>query len=259
MESEDDKPENLIIKEICFARDDVDYEKNADLLYGLIEQLKQHFKSYLSEEDMIRVLKQRRKDLSDIIYGQMSEHFYKKEVHFEAGDMRPFSKIEVGCGEKFDSDIVYNFRVTIAPSEVVKKIFEGYKKSCHSLYKFKNNTEKTFAIILEDDKLVEKWMCPNRNQFKLYWDKQSKYLYQPDFIVEINNCIYMIETKDSRMLKTEEVILKARAGIEYCRAASTFNESNGGKPWRYALIPHDIVKDGMSFDWLVRNCVKTGM
>jgi type III restriction enzyme len=259
IDTADDTPENAVIMEIIETRSDVDYEKNADLLYSLVEQIKNHFSTYLTEEDMIKVLKQRRKDIADIIYAQMRQHFYKEEVHFEAGEMRPFSKIEVGCGEKFDSDSVYNFRVTIAPSEVVKKIFEGFKKSCHSLYKFKNNTEKTFAIILEDDKLVEKWMSPNRNQFKLYWDKQSKYLYQPDFIAETHECIYMIETKDSRMLNTEEVILKAKAGIEYCRAASDFNEKNDGKIWRYALIPHDIVKDGMSFDWLVRNCVKTEM
>lgn len=259
VETEDDTPENLIIKEICFSKDDVDYEKNADLLYGLIEQLKNHFRSYLPEEDVTKVLKQRRKDLSEIIYGQMSEHFYKDEVRFEAGKMRPFTKIEVGCGEKFNSDIIYNFRVFVQPSEVVKKIFEGFKKSCHSLYKFKNNTEKTFAIILEDDRNVEKWMCPNKNQFRMYWDKHSKYTYQPDFIVETADNIYMVETKDKSELTDEVVVLKARAGIEYCQAATSFNEKYGGKPWKYALIPHDIVKEGMTFDWLAKNCIKTEM
>lgn len=257
IDTADDTPENSIIMEIIQIRSDVDYEKNSDLLYSLVEQIKDHFRTYLTEDDMIKVLKQRKKDIADIIYSQMRQHFYKEEVHFEAGEMRPFTKIEVGCGEKFDSDNVYDYRVTIAPSEVVKKIFGGFKKSCHSLYKFKNNTEKTFAIILEEDELVKKWMCPNRNQFKLYYDNQSKHLYQPDFIVETHNSIYMIETKDTRMIKTEEVILKEKAGEEYCRAASEFNEKNGGKPWKYALIPHDLVKDGMSFDWLTSNCVKS--
>jgi type III restriction enzyme len=259
IDTANDTPENEIIMEIIQTRSDVDYEKNADLLYSLVEQIKNHFRTYLIEEDMIKVLRQRRKDIADIIYAQMSQHFYKEEIRFEAGEMRPFSRIEVGYGEKFDSDIVYNFRVTIAPSEVGKKIFEGFKRSCHSLYKFSSNTEKTFAIILEDDKSVQKWMCPNRNQFRLYWDKQSRRLYQPDFVVETNDCIYMIETKDNRMLKTEEVILKAKAGMEYCRAASEFNKRGGGKPWKYALISHDIVKDGMTLDWLAKNCVKIEM
>ena len=132
------------------------------------------------------------------------------------------------------------------------------EKNIEAVKKIQEQDTKN-GIILEDDKSVEKWMCPNRNQFKLYWDKQSKYLYQPDFVVETANCIFMIETKDSRMIKTEEVVLKAKAGIEYCRAASLFNEKNGGKPWKYALIPHDIVKEGMTFDWLTKNCVKTEM
>lgn len=251
--NDDDTPENGIIMEIILTKSNVDYEKNSDLLYDLVEQFKRHFRKYLSEEDMIKVLKQRRKDLADIMYAQMSAHFYKEETRFEAGEMRPFSKIEVGCGEKFNSDIIYDFRVTIAPSEVVKKIFKGFKKSCHSLYKFKNNTEKTFSIILEDDDDVKKWMCPNKNQFKIYWDKHSKHMYVPDFVVETDDFIYMIETKDRRNLEDEDVTLKKTAGIEYCRAATAFNLKYGGKPWKYVLISDDLVKDSMSLDWLVKN------
>lgn len=127
------------------------------------------------------------------------------------------------------------------PSEVVKKVFNGFTKSCHSLYKFKNNTEKTFAIILEDDAVVQKWLCPAQKQFKFYWDRESKHNYQPDFVVETEKMIYMIETKDRNKVTDEVVQLKAQVAIEYCRAATEFNLKHEGKPWAYALIPHDQV------------------
>lgn len=251
-----DTLENSIVRELLLYSN-IDYEECADLMFSLVEQLKNHLKSYLkSDSDVEKVLKQRRKDIVEIIYSQMNEHFYKEETCFKAVDMRPFSKIEVGFGESFKSDKIYDFRVTIPPAEVKSRIFKGFKKSCHTMYKFKNNTEKTFAIILEDDTDVIKWMCPNIKQFNIYYDKFSTSRYQPDFIVETVDSIYMVETKDSRMLEDEVVKNKARAAIEYCKSATEFNMQNGGKPWKYALIPHEVVKDNMSFNWLIKNYIK---
>lgn len=254
-----DTPENSIVRELL-AHSNIDYEECTDLMFSLVEQLKNHLKSYLqSDSDVEKVLKQRRKDIAEIIYSQMNEHFYKEETCFKAVDMRPFTKIEVGFGESFKSDKIYDFRVTIPPAEVKSKVFKGFKKSCHTMYKFKNNTEKTFAIILEDDRDVVKWMSPNIKQFNIYYDKFSTSRYQPDFIVETAETIYMIETKDSRMLNSDEVKNKAKAGKEYCRAATEFNLKNGGKPWEYVIIPHEVVKDNMNFNWLVRNCIEASI
>lgn len=250
-----DTPDNEIIKYIILEKSDVDYMQTSDLLYKLLQQLKDHLATYLTGEEVQQVLRQYKRDLGDMIYNQMKEHFYKEDIHFEASDMKPFSRIEVACGEKFESDTIYDFRTTVQPSEVVKKVFRGFKKSCHSLYKFKNNTEKTFAIILEDDLVVQKWMCPAQKQFKLYWDRESKHNYQPDFVVETEQMIYMIETKDRNKVTDEVVQLKAQAGIEYCRAATEFNLKHGGKSWAYALVPHDQVNHNRTFEWLVSSSV----
>nr|WP_303243907.1 DEAD/DEAH box helicase family protein [uncultured Cellulosilyticum sp.] len=250
-----DTPEHEIIKYIILEKSDVDYAQTSRLLYKLIGQLKEHFAKYLKDDEIQQVLRQRKKDIAEIIYNQMKEHFYKEDIRFEASEMKPFSKIEVAYGEKFESDNIYDFKAYIKPSDVVTKVFGGFKKSCHSLYKFKNNTEKTFAIILEDDENVLKWMCPAQKQFRLYWDRESKHNYQPDFVVETANMIYIIETKDRNRVQDEVVQLKAQAAMEYCRAATEFNLKYGGKPWAYALIPDNVVDQGRSFEWLVGNSI----
>lgn len=253
---ETDTPENAIVK-LLLVHENIEYDECVDLMYSLIDQLKEHFYGYLNDDSEVqKVLTQRRKSIADNIYAQMNQHFYKEETTYTTTDMRPFSKIQVGFGGKYISDDIYDYKATIAPQDVKSKIFKGFKKSCHSLYKFKNNTEKTFAIILEREDIVLKWMCPNLRQFTIYYDRDSSKRYQPDFIVETTNCIYMIETKDSRMLNDATVIKKARAATEYCSAATNFNNKYGGKPWKYVLISHEEVRLNSSFDNMVANGVK---
>ncbi len=251
-----DTPENAILKHIL-VHENVDYEQCADLIYGLIEQLKEHFKSYLeTDDDVNKVLVQRRKSIADNIYSQMNEHFYKEEVSYAATAMRPFSKIEVGLGGKYISDDIFDYKANIPPQDIKSKIFKGFRKSCHSMYKFDSNTERIFAAVLENDSVVLKWMCPNIKQFNIYYDRDSNSQYKPDFVVETEVKIYMIEIKDSRKLEDDVVIKKANAATEYCKAATEFNNGNGGKPWEYTLISHEEVKLNSSFDYLVKNAVK---
>jgi len=251
-----DTPENAIVK-LLIIKDNIDYSQCSNVIYDLIEQLKKHLFSYLhTEENVNKVLKQRRKNLADNLYAQMNEHFYKEETIYTAAEMRPFSKIEVGFAGKFSSDEIYDFRANIQPSQIKQKIFQCFTKSCHTMYKFDSNTEKTFATVLENDEEVDKWLCPSIKQFNIYYDKNSNARYQPDFIAETADVIYMIETKDSRMLKDEVVIMKAKAAEKYCANATEFNLQNGGKAWKYSLISHDEVRLNSSFKDLVNNSVK---
>lgn len=253
---ENDSPENAIMKHILI-HENIEYDTCVDLVYSLIDQLKNHFQTYLkSEEEVNKVLVQRRKSIADNIYSQMNEHFYKEEVNYSSTEMRPFCKIEVGFGGKYISDDIFDFKANIPPQEVKSKIFKGFKKSCHSLYKFDSNTEKIFSVVLENDPSVQRWMCPNIKQFNIYYDRDSSSRYEPDFIVETKECIYMVETKDNRNIKDSVVLKKAKAATEFCNAATSFNYENGGKSWKYLLISHDEVRLNSSFSYLAQNSVK---
>lgn len=134
------------------------------------------------------------------------------------------------------------------------KVFSGFKKACHNLYKFDSKTEKDFAIILEQDNNVQKWLRPASNQFRIYWNHNSRQ-YEPDFIVESNDFIYMVETKKADDIKTEEVQDKKRAAIQYCNYASKYAEQNNGKQWKYMIIPHGEVQFNKDFRYFVNKFV----
>ncbi len=62
---------------------------------------------------------------------------------------------------------------------------------------------------------------------------------------------YMIETKKSNEINTEEVQSKKRAAELYCELANEYTSKNNGKTWKYKILPHDMVKFDKSFVYLV--------
>lgn len=249
-----DTPENEIVRHII-VKDDVDYYTTAELLYSLVDDAKQHFLTYLTEEETGKVMRDRQKTIAEIIYAQMKQHFFRDETHFRASEMRPFSRIETCYGGKFRADEIYDLRANLPASEVPKKVFNGFTKACHTLYKFHSNTERIFAIVLENDKDVLRWMRPSPKQFNIYYGPGDMNKYEPDFIVETSDKIYMVETKASNELDRTPVKEKATAAVVYCKAVSDWNAANGGKPWEYSLISHDEVRLNSSFKYLISNRV----
>ena len=162
-------------------------------------------------------------------------------------EMRPFSKIESGFGSKTIADEIYDLRANLAPSEVPSKVFNGFTKACHTLYKFDSDTERIFAIVLENDDAVLRWMRPSSKQFNIWYGAASSKRYEPDFVVETEGAIYMVETKAERNVGDKDVREKAKAATAYCDAASNWNASHGGKPWHYELVAHTAVKINSSF------------
>lgn len=246
--------ENMIARHII-VHDNVDYASCSDLLYSLISEAKAHFLTYLSEADAVEVMYQRQSTIADIIYAQMMEHFYTDEIKYRATDMRPFSRIETGFGGKIKTDKIYDLRANLPARDVPMKIFKGFRKACHTLYKFDSDTERRFAIVLENDGQVQKWMRPSPKQFNIYYGSGGMSKYEPDFVVETEQGIFMIEVKASNEINSQSVLEKAHAALVYCRAVSAWNAEHGGKPWDYCLLSHDDVRLNSSFEYLVSNRV----
>jgi type III restriction enzyme len=47
-------------------------------------------------------------------------------------------------------------------------------------------------------------------------------------------------------MEAAEVLAKKEAAIKWCGHASDHNRGNGGKPWQYLIIPHDVVAENMT-------------
>lgn len=250
-----DTVENMIISELMNFPE-IDYDEDADLLYKLAGQAIAKFRSYLSEEnDVIRVVKQNKNRIAEFIYKQMMPKFRKEESSFEEPivSVKAYTRIEEHNYTKYSQDQLHSFRETITPTSLIPSlIFSGFTKACHTYYKFDSKTEKDFSIILEQDDSVIKWLRPAHNQFKIFWDHNSKQ-YRPDFVVETEEGIYMVETKKQDDILDEDVQGKMKAAKEYCKYATQYTSQNGGKPWKYVLIPHSDVKVNMTFEHFVKH------
>ena len=247
-----DTVENLIVNELV-NYPEIDYDEQKELLMKLANQATSKFISYLNDDELINVVQYHKSEIGRFIYLQLMEQFYVESPKFEKPiiDVKAFTKIENHNYTKFTKDQIHDFKETVIPTSAIpSKIFSGFKKTYHLLYKFDSKSEKDFAIILEQDKEVIKWLRPAPNQFKIYWEHNSRQ-YRPDFISETADAIYMIEIKKESEMEDTQVNDKARAAMEYCKYATEYTSKNEGKAWKYVLIPHTVVQANMSFRHLV--------
>ncbi|MEI8173144.1 MAG: DEAD/DEAH box helicase family protein, partial [Deltaproteobacteria bacterium] len=196
-----DIPENIIVNELM-NYSEISYDDQTELLYKLAGEAVEKFRSYLEDDKMMNVVQYHKKEIGRYIHSQMMEHFYCKAPAFKKPDVLPFLKIEEHNLSKYTKDSIHHYTETITPTNAVpSKVFSGFKKACHNLYKFDSKTEKDFAVILEQDREVSKWLRPAAKQFRIYWKHNSRQ-YHPDFVAEAKDAIYMIETKKEADIET---------------------------------------------------------
>ncbi len=128
-------------------------------------------------------------------------------------------------------------------------LFTGFSRCLYPIQKFGSDPERRFAILLEDEKKDLKWFKPARDQFRIYY--RGDQTYEPDFVVETDTDKLLCEPKRSSEMHDEDVQAKAKAAIEWCRHATDHEVANGGKPWSYALVPHDAITASASLAGLV--------
>ncbi len=246
-----DKLDNIIVNELINIPE-VNYDTTSKLLFKLARQVLEKLKTYLNEEEVKNVVQYRKKDITEFIKPQLMEHFRKEVVKYEVPDVRGLTPIVRWNITKYEQDEVFDYRTTIEPTNRIRTLlFTGFKKACHNEYTFDSKTEKDFSIILEDDDEVIKWLRPAPGQFNITWDN-NKRNYEPDFVVETTDTIYLVETKKEKDIPTEEVHQKANAAYEYCRNASEFTTKNNGKQWKYLLLPHNSVSINNDFNYYVK-------
>lgn len=251
-------PIKIIIAELI-DYPEIDYDENAELLYHLASQAYEAVKANITkEEELPQTIIQFKKAIAEKIYNQMKspENFKLHHSGYQAKKVLPFQRIEQWNFSALMNAGYKDYRDIITPTSLIPKIvFRGFEKACHFEYKFDSKTEQDLAYICETDDLVIKWMRPAPNQFRIYWDNNSR-KYEPDFVIETENAIYIAETKAESSLQHDEVLQKSKAAEKYCQYATEFTLPNGGKKWSYLLIPHNEVSRTVSFQYLIVNFSK---
>ena len=229
---------------------DVSYDVHADLLYDLATQTVRHLQSYLSEDETRKVLRCYQRDIARFIHAQMQEHYWEDVAGYDVKISKGFTELKPSAYTYSVQEPPADYRVSPSDkSNMAKYLFGGFSRCLYPVQKFDSDAERKLAVILERDAI--KWFKPAKGQFQIFYRQGSDHLeYQPDFIAETANTIYMLEPKASNQLDDPVVLAKQDAATKWCRNASEHAASYGGKPWRYVLMPHDAVAENMSLDGL---------
>lgn len=246
---EEDRLENHIVSGLIDF-DDVSYDDNADLLYELAAQVIQHMHSYLSEEQIGKVLRFHQREIARFVHAQMLEHYWEESSGYDVVVSSGFSPLKESSYSTLAEQEPLNFR--ISPSDktnMAKYLFGGFTKCLYPVQKFDSDSERQLAVIL--DRESEKWFRPARGQFQIYYRTGTgEQEYQPDFVAETADYIYMLEPKARNQLDATEVIAKKEAAIRWCQNASDHAKTYDGKSWVYLLIPHDVITENMTLGGL---------
>ncbi|VGO18537.1 SNF2-related protein [Pontiella sulfatireligans] len=231
--------------------DDIDYEKHADLLYELASQTVNHFRAYLSEEETKKILWRHQKEIAAFIHAQMQEHYWEdEEVEYEVVISKGFTELKSSAYTASATEDSLDFKVSPKDkSNMSKYLFGGFQKCLYPVQKFDAEGERILAVIL--DREADKWFKPAKGQFQIFYKLGADHPeYQPDFVAETADAIYMLEPKARNKMDDPEVLAKKDAAEKWCRNATDYAAKHGGKPWHYRLIPHDTISENMSIDHL---------
>jgi type III restriction enzyme len=230
--------------------DDISYDDHAELLYDLAAQTVAHFRGYLSEEDARKVLRCYQRDIARFIHVQMQEHYWEDAAGYEVKISKGFTELKPSAYTLTTEQPLADYRVAPADkSNMARYLFDGFERCLYPVQKFDSDAERKLAVILERDAL--RWFKPARGQFQIFYRNGADHLeYQPDFVAEAGDTIYMLEPKMRKELDDPVVLAKKEAAIKWCRNASEHAASYSGKPWRYVLIPHDAIAENLTLDGL---------
>lgn len=227
--------------------DDVNYDDHAPLLYDLAGQMIRYLCSYLAEDEVENVVQSQHAQLARLIHAQMQEHYVELPDEYEVRVTKGFVELQPQAflGES------RNFREP-APHkrDIGRYVFGGFEKCIYPETKFQSEPERRLAIVIEDDREVEKWFRPETRDLRIFYAGDAE--YRPDFVVETTTAKFLVEVKRKADVDAPDVLAKARAAREWCRHATTHELEHGGKPWSYLLVPDDAIAVQNSFTGLVR-------
>lgn len=235
------------ILEIIRTKPEIDYEKCSSLLFKLISQLVEYYENKYDTKMMQNIIMINKKDIASKIYSQMMQdnHFYCENslIQYSVMDVKSSNIVQtytwdkkLNLYEKYDGNIK-------------SILFDGITKGVFDIAKFDSYPELLLARILEKDSDVKNWLRPAQKEFNITYNR-GKY-YVPDFVVETDNCFFIVEVKGEDKINDADVIAKSKKAIKFCEVASNWSKENSRKEWKYLFIPSKEIMPSSSFKNLI--------
>ena len=240
------EPKRVILAELR-KKPEIDYNKCKALLFKLITQVTEHYRFQYGINGMQNIVMMYKRDIADKIYKQMMQHFYC--------DYGLIQEEVIGT-RNYNLQSKYNHRTAVNlygsyTGDIRTVLFTGIKKGVFGEVKLDSDEgELSFARLIERDGDVLNWLRPSPREFNITYNHGRN--YEPDFVVETEDTIYLVEVKAEKDLTDSDVIAKKKRGILYCETVTHWSEANGYKPWKYLLIPANKIYANSTFKTLVK-------
>lgn len=232
--------------------DDVAYDDHADLLYDLASQAVRHYEAHLSKEDASRAIRVDQRRIARHIHQQMQKHHWEEAATYETIVSSGFTPLKPSALTGTAEDTIRDFRD--APehkSRIGSYVYGGFSRCLYDVQKFDSDPERQLAVVLDREGESDKWFKPAKGQFQLFYAHEGEHReYQPDFVAETEEAIYMIEPKATNQMQAPEVLLKRDAAVLWCQRATEYTSNTAGKPWKYLLVPHDAIAENVTLKGL---------
>ena len=252
-------PQNTIIAALLdFPLVDYDDPNQKSLLLKLADQAVEFYnRKAIDQNNLALIIESNVRSIAGDIYKQILMH---KELKSE-GYLEPDIREPKPYLEQYNISLSIGERPVTLESQLNKfsreKTYTGFNKACHSMYRFDSSDEARLAYLLDREELVEDWLRPAPNQFEgLFWrdnEGESHHRYEPDFVVELNKEIVMIEVKPEVEINTPSVQAKKQTAEKYCEVVNK-NIGKFGivKLWRYVIIPTEKITISSTIENLLK-------
>lgn len=246
------EPKRVILGELR-KKPEIDYNKCKEMLFKLITQVIGHYECAFGTNGMQNIVMMNKRDIAEKIYTQMMQHFY-----CENGLLQE----EVIGTRNYNLRPNFTFKSSVPlygggfTGDIRTVLFTDIKKGVFSEVKLDSEEGKlSFARIVERDEDVLNWLRPSPKEFNITYNHGKN--YEPDFVVETDDTIYLVEVKAEKDLNNLDVIAKKKRGILYCETVTHWSEANGYKPWRYLFIPANQIFPNSTFKMIVKKFTVT--
>jgi len=245
----EETPERNIVSALMDL-DDIPYDDNNSVINSIAKQYADFVRSYESDEvEVKKIVLFNRREIAKFLHDELFNHEETVEIEYQATVSKGF-RIASSKSFKYTRDTQkLNFRNSAFTKKDIRNyLFVGYKKSLFPELSFDSDPERRFSAILEDSPQVLRWFKPTTNDIMIFYESGKE--YEPDFIVETDNKMLLVEIKAEKDVNDSGVQNKASAAKLWCQYASEHALKNGGKAWKYLLIPDIEVLSNATLDAL---------
>ena len=234
-------------------RPEIDYDVCGELLIKLITTYFDSLKERYTDNQIRNLVSSNKYRICDLIFKQLIKHRTMKATNLREEISNISFEIKKPVFNSMQILNAYDINYECPQGMDIKSVvYKGGTKWLTEFYKFDSNSERELALACENDTKVLRWLRPTSDQFNITYSFEGMtHNYEPDMVIETEDCCYLVEVKRRSELNNPQVLAKMERGVQYCKLASDYCSKKGYKIWKYLLIPHDEITETTSFNKFV--------